>query len=45
MTMIILLASDRRVMGEFVIPAWLKVLGWMSARYASVVVLIASSVG
>jgi Mn2+/Fe2+ NRAMP family transporter len=47
MTMIILLASDRRVMGEFLIPAWLKVLGWMSAglMYTSVFVLIASSVG
>jgi Mn2+/Fe2+ NRAMP family transporter len=45
MTLIILLASDRRVMGEFLIPSWLKLLGWMSAgiMYVSVVVLIASS--
>jgi NRAMP (natural resistance-associated macrophage protein)-like metal ion transporter len=45
MTLTILLASDRRVMGEFLIPAWLKVLGWMSAglMYASVLVLMTSS--
>ena len=45
MTLIILLASDRGIMGEFPIPNWLKGLGWMSAgiMYASVVVLIASS--
>jgi Mn2+/Fe2+ NRAMP family transporter len=46
-TLIILLASDRRVMRAFLIPAWLKVLGWMSAGliYASVLVLITSSMG
>jgi len=45
MTLIVRLASDRRVMGEFSLPTWLKVLGWTSTAIMvlSVTVLVASS--